>query len=370
MVPQDASFAVAVGACGGVLRQAAVTIRLGTLRVVDTTDANGEVTYSQLVPGDYSVSIARVLTPEEIAQLPQDQRDVGAFGGGVQVRVNPPATQVSVDVAAGRRGSLVFSELFLAEPAALGGAFARYVHGQYIGLRNNADTVIDLSGKLVGHGFAVVATSTNPSVDCGALERWRLDSLGILAVFFDAFPQAVLQPGQSVLVATDGIDHSVIQPGMPNLTTAAFEFIGSNDVDNPGVRNMVRVSPLEYGAGIIGHGMKFGYGVVFVADAVSLADLELVDVPLVQPRWYRIPRATILDVATTYFVPELAPAYNAPCNPMIHPVFDRQFGALYDFRAVQSSIQRRLFTTLPNGQELLQRTGSTANDFVLAPRRH
>ncbi|MEX0691635.1 MAG: DUF4876 domain-containing protein [Gemmatimonadales bacterium] len=368
VVPQDAPIADAVGSPGGVLRNAAVTIRLGTLRFVDTTDANGVVTFAQLVPGEYSISVSRLLTPEETAMLPPDQRDVGAFGGGVQLRVNPPATQVSVDVAAGRRGSLVFSELFLAEPAAVGGAFARYVYGYYLELRNNTDTVISLTGKLIGQGFTNRWESTNPNITCATLEPWRLDTLGMLAIWFDAFPQAELQPGQTVLVATDAIDHSTIQPGMPSLTHANFEFIGSNDVDNPGVRNMVRVSPKEYAAGIIGHGFSPGEGVVFLADSVALEDLDLVDVPVFEPRWYRIPRSKILDIVTTDYATELAE--RPACNPMIPAMFDRGPAPYWDWRAADRSIQRKVLTALPDGRDVLLRTGSTVNDFIVEPRRH
>lgn len=366
----DAPLAAAVGSSDGVLSQALVTIRLGTQRLVDTTDAAGVATFSRLVPGDYSISVARVLSPQEIGMLPAEHQDVSAFGGGAVRGVRAPSTEAVVEVVAGRRGSLVFREIYVAEPAAVGGAFARYVYGHYLEVQNNADTIIDLTGKLVGRGFPYTNESTNPSVGCSALEPWRLDSLGILSIYFDAFPSAVLHPGESVLLATDAIDHSAIQPGMPNLTSADFEFIGSNDVDNPGVRNMVRVSPAEFGAGIIGHGLMFSTEVLFLADAAPLATLDVVDVPVVTPRWYRIPRSRVLDVVVTSYTPELAPAYNAPCNPMIHPTFDRQVGALFDFRAVDRSIQRRVFGVLPNGRELLLRTRSTANDFELRQRRY
>ncbi|MEX1050049.1 MAG: DUF4876 domain-containing protein [Gemmatimonadales bacterium] len=369
MVPQDAAIADAVGSPGGVLRDALVTIRLGTLRLVDTTDANGEVTFTRLVPGGYTVSVARLLTPAEIALLPADHRDVGAFGGGTQLNVNPPVTSISVEVVAGRRGSLVFSEIFLAEPGAVGGAFFRYAYGYYLALRNNTDTVIRLAGKVVGRAFPYYwENNVVTSVDCDSLEAWRLDASGLYAVWFDAFPQAELLPGQAVLLATDAIDHSAIQPGMPNLTHANFEFIGSNDVDNPGVRNMVRLSPFEYFAGIIGHGFSPGIGVVFVAESLAVSDLALVNIPAPTPQYNRIPREKILDLVTTTYVPELAE--RAPCSPMIPAVFDRGPAPYWDWRAADRSIQRKVLTTLPDGRDVLLRTGSTVNDFIIAPRRH
>ena len=105
-----------------------------------------------------------------------------------------------------------------------------------------------------------------------------------------------------------------------------------------------------------------------MAESLAVADLQLFDVPAPTPRYYRIPRSKILDLVTTTYVPELGE--RAECNPMIPPVFDRGPAPYWDWRAITTSIQRKVLTTLPDGRELLLRTGSTVNDFVVAPRRY
>ena len=58
----------------------------------------------------------RILTSGEVAALGVGNEDVNAFGGAGSVRVEAPGPAISVAAYAGRRGSLVISELFVAHP--------------------------------------------------------------------------------------------------------------------------------------------------------------------------------------------------------------------------------------------------------------
>jgi hypothetical protein len=202
------------------------------------------------------------------------------------------------------------------------------------------------------------------------MEQWRNDPDGIWSRTFDAFPTfpaLFLAPGATVLVATDAIDHSAIVPEMQNLTHANYEFIGSTDVDNPGVRNMLR-SGLGEWAPPLGHGLMFSNAITFVAESLTVAVLATDDLPVQSPRYVRIPREKILDVFTTGNTPELEAASPFPlCAQIVHQNFDRQYANLEDTRDPQRSMRRRVFATLPNGRVILLRTRSSRNDFEAAP---
>ncbi|HET7039665.1 MAG TPA: hypothetical protein VFH97_07245, partial [Gemmatimonadales bacterium] len=146
----------------------------------------------------------------------------------------------------------------------------------YVELYNNSDTTIPLTGKVIARSQPLFRNYSPPKT-CPETEQWRNDPDGIWASYFDKFPSATLAPGQTVVVATDGIDHSGIVPGMQNLTGATFEFIGSPDVDNPSVPNMVPSGLREFGAGLLGHGWSlYGEpGAVFVAESLTVSALPL-----------------------------------------------------------------------------------------------
>jgi hypothetical protein len=315
--------------------------------------------------------VARLLTPQETAGFAPEDQDVNAFGGGGVVTVSAPETAVHVEAAAGRRGSLVISEVFAAEPLHSGGIGFFYYFGQFIELYNNADTAVPLAGKVIGRGMAWwrdYSTST-----CDAMEQWRNDPDGIWSRTFDAFPTfpaLFLAPGATVLVATDAIDHSAIVPEMQNLTHANYEFIGSNDVDNPNVPNMVRSGLAEWGASLLGHGFALngGFGILFVAESLTVGALPRDNLPiLADPEYARIPREKILDIFTTGKTPEVEAADPFPlCAQIVHQNFDRGFANLEDTRDPQRSMRRRVFATLPNGRVILLRTRSSRNDFEAA----
>lgn len=121
--------------------------------VAATTDSVGKVTFSRLLPGGYSLSVLRELTPAEVSRLAERApafSDVTALGGGAFAQLALPVDSVTVPVAAGRRGSLVISELFHAQPLS-GVTF--YNTGQYIEFYNNGDTTIYMDGKILARGL-------------------------------------------------------------------------------------------------------------------------------------------------------------------------------------------------------------------------
>jgi len=309
------------------------------------------------------VSVVRTLSSAEAGLLRTEDADVTAFGGGALVTVEPPQTAKNVIANAGRRGSLIISEVLANAPRTPDGGY--YYVGSFVELYNNSDTTIYLDGKVIARGLPWVFDGDN--YPCSRMEKWRNDSLGIWVANVYAFPgsgrEHALAPGRTVTVATDAINHSEFLPGAPDLTAADFEFIGSADVDNPAVLNMLDVG-LREASSVIGHGMTLsGVPSLLVADAVNMNALDRDYLPVVNPEWRRIPREKILDVFSSSMTPAIQAGLFPLCSENVHVVFDRQRAQLLDDNALYS-IRRPVFATSTDGRRILQRTKTSARDFV------
>ena len=125
-----------------------------------TTDSLGQVTFTELLPGRYHITSLRLPSVDEgmqVAEADSTLAGISALGGGAHLRVQPPTSTVEVEVAAGRRGSLVISEIHDWWPRVTPGPTAQYSQARYIDVYNNGDTTVYLDGKILGHGLWYVA---------------------------------------------------------------------------------------------------------------------------------------------------------------------------------------------------------------------
>ena len=331
-----------------------------------TTDSLGTARLDQVLLGAYTVSALRVLDSAERARLAPTDRDVDAVAGGIHVLVDTPSTVALVPAAAGRRGSLVVSEWWFPSDASTTPS-SFYPWAGFVEIYNNSDTTIYLDGKIFGD--AALQFYDSPYHPCADVQSYITDSLGLWAFMIYQFPgsgtEHPVDPGQAVVLATDAVDHTVVNPLATDLSGADFEFIGSADVDNPTVPNMINVVTWEKP---LGHGWSADPvgSEPFVADHLLLDTLPQAYPYTGSQRFYRIPRAAVLDVATLYW-----PGAQYPlCRYITSPAFDRQPGGYISGENFPvASIQRQVSRILPGGQKVLQRTKTTAVDFrVWSPR--
>lgn len=373
--PEDSALASLIGMSGGVLPGAQVKIvraATGVTAGTGVTDAAGVVRFEQLLVGDYRVSVFRLLTPEEIATLVAANEEVTAFAGAGTLAVSPPSTETTLQAVANREpSSLVISEVSITLPRLPSGNW--YYHGHYLEVYNNTDTTILLDGKIVVIGFFYGNWDANETFNCENMERWREDPNGIWTQrFVWAFPgsggQYPLLPGEAAVVATDAIDHRTVYPDLPDLSNADFEFIGSADVDNPAVPNMVRL-----GREADDHGVRFHLTdeTVLIANPVDVSALPRENVPgVLDPEHWRIPSLAILDVAALGPTPAVEQAIltglGSPfCELFTHENFDRGWAPLVD-SAILDGMQRRVIA-IRDGRKVLQRTKVSALDFFSGP---
>jgi hypothetical protein len=339
VAPQDSAIASRLGWTGRVLPGAEIRARRASDEYAATADATGRVTFTDVLPGIYQVSVLRVLADAERALLAPEYADVSAFGGGGAVTLTPPLTEAAVAARGTRRGSLVISEMF---PITWMGN-EHYYFGTYIELYNNADTTVYLDGKLVGRGPFFERDAPEYDRPCSLTQQWQADSLGVWSGFVWRLPgtgrQYPLAPGEAAVLAADAVDHSVVDPRWPDLSGARFEFLGASDVDNPAAGNITVVGT-PYATDFFGHGPWFTGGSFYIADSVDVSTLPHVQPPNYRVPIPRIPREKILDFV--YF--------------RGLPLFYEGTG--YTYCALLISPRK------PAGS-LLLRSGSTVNDFEI-----
>lgn len=338
--------------------------RIGTDFAWETapTDANGVARFPDAVNGRYRIAGYRPLTDGETATA----GGVLAFGGGLIASV-ADGGEVSVELGPSQEPGLVISEVYATAPFV---AETNYDFHYYFELYNNSDQTVFLDGMLFGStlGLGMNESEIDP---CSAQESWLNESRGVWAHFLNQFPGGgtshPLAPGEIATVALDAIDHGAVVPGLPDLSGADFEMLGSGDVDNPSVPNLT-----EVGIGTFpgGHGLRFFIGHnLFIAEAVDPGSLERatrVQPGLNDTEFLLVPAAAIIDLVATEKDNALEDQSFPPCYPRIHGSFDRLSGGFVKHgEDVEFSVQRIPIGTT-NGRVILQDTNTSAVDLVKA----
>ncbi len=219
--PEDSALASLIRIEGGVLPGATVTIQRQATEgseLTGTTRGGGVVRFEELVPGDYRVSVFRLLTAEQIERLLAEGVNATSFAGTDEVAVSAPATRATIQATIDREAtSLLISEVSSSLPRLPSGDFWRF--GHYAELYNNTDTLIYLDAKVLVKGFFFGTQDANETFNCESMRPWREDPAGIWTQrFVYAFPGSggdfPLRPGEAAVIATDAIDHSQIHPGL------------------------------------------------------------------------------------------------------------------------------------------------------------
>ena len=357
---EDSALAETLGWSNGVPNAFVFIQRVAEPFEPDTlvTDNNGEASYPNFLPGQYKVAAQRILSPGEALITGGGVR---AFGDAWNQNINRGQT-VPLELTADNAGSIVFSEWYK------GGTVDGYMFAHFTELYNNSDSTVYLDGMILGAVWGVVGEI--PDLSCAESEPWRNDPLGIWSAGMHKFPGSgrdfPLHPGEAASVARDAVDHSVVYPGLPDLSDADFEFEGTADSDNPDVPNMPYVGLV---ADPIGHGIHI-LGTMFLAEALDVETLE-------RRRCFRgneyarVPTERILDVV------RLVSGYNYSFEQMMPPcglVAPRSLeqlagGEFYEpWEDLSLALHRRILRMNTRGRFVLQDVNTSFLDFVLGQR--
>lgn len=364
----DLATATVLGWQGGI-PAAAVTLTSKNASIAPrsfTSSAQGTVTIPDLVAGDYVVEATRWLTAAELATLPAGDDGYG-FTTLQSLRVGTASSGDQLRVPASRRKSLVISEWFFNTGLVPG--IGSYGYGGYIELYNNADTTVYLDGMRIGEAYSIDVVL--PYASCAEQAAIKADPNFLWAQPWERFPgtgrDTPLGPGETVVVATDAIDHRPLVPDGLDLSSADFEFAGFADVDNPAVPNMINdgLHTSQRGHGFIA---DVGVSVMFVAAPLALQGLGMRRGPGTTLDYLGFPRNLVLDVVAlrgTWVSP------TPECLPIVHSQFDRESERLMNSvygTGYKESIQRRVRSVPGVARPILQVTRATRADFFAGAR--
>ena len=323
------------------------------------TDSAGNAYISTLLPGLYEIAGYTVLSPDETGPTGGVVR---AFGDGFKQTVGS-TPRVSLALAADEVGSLVMSEVY-------GGGLThqnQYHWARFVELYNNSDTTVYLDGILLGKGFGRQYSAV---VTCADNRPFREDPAGIWSPEFHQFPgggrEYPVAPGQVVTIALDAVDHSQVDPTLPDLSQSDFELQGSADPDNPDVPNMPPVGPRSDPQG---HGMLTSpTQVLFLALPLDATGLQT-RVHMKGVTYARVPSDHVLDVVSGWTVtPDSDPAIYLPtydCLNWVNREFDRLEAVLYRPDGDNRTSTHRKVLRVVAGREILQDVDMSRIDFVL-----
>ena len=374
VVAELAPAAQALGWSGAAVPAATVVAEYASAEasqspVTATTDASGITRFSDLRAGRYTIRVSRSLAPAEQSRAGASLGDMDGLAGIATIALSASgADSVDVELRGTGGSSLVFSEIFGSDPLLGNGGV--YYYGNYLKIYNQADTTVQLAGKLWFSSLPGYIEGTN--YGCSTFAATQKDPAGLWANFVYRFPPTArpLNPGESATIATDAIDHRQIKnaPGFFDLSRAEFEFRGNSDADNPLAQDMLDVGPQPFIGD--GHGWRptGGRTVIGLAASLDLAPLPTHTYAFLPSAatLIRIPKEALLDVVqwkptdATYTSPYVDCASSVPTE--IDAAEARQVINFTD----TLSMHRRVSRSLPTGRAILQRTRNSAADWYAA----
>ncbi|MFI5244362.1 MAG: hypothetical protein ACHQQR_03990 [Gemmatimonadales bacterium] len=334
------------------------------------TDASGVSRFGDLLAGSYTLQVSRPLTPDEQTRAGSALgSSVYALAGVATIVLSPSAADtLDVELSGVGAGSLAFSEIYQTEPL-LSSIGEVYMWGAYLKIYNNADTTIQLAGKLFIS--AVPGLTLGGPYTCTTDAAMQNDPAGLWADFIFRFPDTArpLAPGTGALIATDAIDHTQIKntAGFFDLSRADFEFKGDQDAHNPLAQGMLDIGPRRYDGphGWVSNGSR---QVLALVEPLGLDSLPSHSDPFGDGfTLLRIPTAALLDVVQwkPIFPPSAFLGTDCPSSVVtsIDAAEARSVVTFYD----TLSMHRRVSRTLPTGRVVLQQSHNSAADWYAAP---
>lgn len=327
-------------------------------------DAQGVARFTRVLPGNYVVSASRTLTPDEALTL-TGQRTAVTLNAVEPVRsiLAAPTAPLATTLAGSRLGDLVIKEVYFTGSRTP--SSGTYFSDQFIEIYNNSTDTIFTGGLLIADTYGV-SGQINPS---NVPTPFNTDAQNVYVSSIWQIPgtaqQRPLAPGQSLLIAQDGIDHRNDPNGNPaspvNLGNADWETynerVDGRDLDSPTVPNLTR---LTFRGGFDWLLTVFGPGVViFRVD--NPASLDSVIVPGTTSTYAtRVPASAVIDAFEAL--------QNGSSGSYKRVPDGLDAGFVFASGTYTSQSARRKVAATIGTRRVLQDTNNGTNDFtVLTP---
>ncbi|MCK0131915.1 DUF4876 domain-containing protein [Flavobacteriaceae bacterium F08102] len=224
------------------------------------TDATGSVSFD-VIPGTYNITASKDLTANETETLTGVAEQVFLNANTPQITIVAEGTQTTLKLEGGAIGDWVIKEFYYA------GVPSFYFYDAFIEIYNNSTDVLYADGLLFGSTKAGSSSSTYAFIAAGETDVY----LAVMMQIPGDGTQYPVEPGESIVIAIDGIDHKTDPNGNPNSpvnlgpTVADFEVYfdvnpNTPDTDNPDVPNVnilhsYSTTMFDYIPGINGSGL-------------------------------------------------------------------------------------------------------------------
>jgi Protein of unknown function (DUF4876) len=330
-----------------------LTSTTGGPEYTGTSDSNGKVVFTSVIPGAYSLTATQSLNATQAWAYTGKFNVPITLNGQANITViaETPEQQFNQQISGVPAGSLVFKEVYYA------GVPNFYFSDQFVEVYNNTNAVIYLDGLCIADIYGISGqinpgdTPTpfqNDASHVYANSVWQISGTGT---------QHPLQPGQSIIIAQDGINHTEQNTNSKvNLATANWETYNqrddNRDIDSPTAPNLTR---LYFTGGFDWNVPVFGPGLVLFRTN-NFASLEQVAIPgsTAAPR-IKIPNNLVIDAFEGLRDAQSGTFKRIPASLDAGFVFTSNTYTGESFR-------RKLAVTV-DGRKILQDTNNSTNDF-------
>jgi hypothetical protein len=316
------------------------------------TNENGQAVFEEILAGNYNISASQTLTAEEAKVITGigEELNLNAVDNDITI-ASDEMKEVSLTLEGSKVGDLVFKEIYYT------GSEGYYFSDQFYEIYNNSTEPISVDSLIIAdlYGSAGNAGDPTPFQD----DKDHVYARNAWMVPGDA--EHVLQPGESFIIAQDGINHYEDPNGSENspvdLSDADYESYVDNedntDTDAPGVPNLVR---MHYTGGFDWLTPVFGGAyVIFKVDDFSTLETATNPESSSSTEYLKIPVDLVID-GVEALVDENAGDYKR-----IPASIDAGFtycNGMY----VGESVRRKVSNTI-NGRYVLQDTNNSTEDF-------
>lgn len=327
-------------------------------KITVVTNADGQATFSGLLPGNYQVAASRTLTAAEALTLTGFQTEVFLNAAATNQIISADGS-LEMKLQGGKVGGLVFKQMFYnGTRTAAGGT---YQTDQFYEIYNNSTEVIYADSLYLGEsgGTPGLSASSIPFGFSKTAGNVYLQNVWMIPGTGKSHP---IQPGQSIVIASNAANHKTDgNANSVDLGSGIADFEGyvastGKDVDNQAVPNLDLVyfgaSTFSWLTSVYGPSM-----VIFKTKDINALQ-KLQEPNSTSARLYiEVPGTDIMDAVEGL---ANATAVNFKRFPA---ALDAGF-AYCSATFAGEAIVRKVTTTI-NGRRVLQDTNNTTADFTV-----
>lgn len=333
---------------------------------------DGSLTVDGVMPGQYSINISGVLTPEEAEKIgKRSARYISGYIGNVGLHIGETPQPYSEELSQIDSDSVIFKELYYAgSPTPNNGT---YRNDNFYSIYNNSDMPVDISNLYIAinehYGNFGEPSPLWQGEESGNYKNVYLKSVWKIVSGDDSY---IMNPGQTVVIASMAAPHNRSEAYNPlspvDLSSADFEaYVNDpeNKYPNFSARDMEMAFWPDYS--YIWRCSVFGRGLVLVmAPKDEFSSFEQVSLPETfwsageGEEYYRclkVPYSYVVD-AVDLIQNETVSAtklFNAPIDAGFATV-----GGIYNSLSVRRKVQ-----SVVEGREVLMDTNNSSVDFEI-----